>query len=194
MFYRLQLFSKWNYVRHFISTCLTWIHLHKRRKIWDNVIKNGSSKICWIQPLRKLKWDGLFSPYSLNVTFLYPIFRTLGEYELNRPYHFKFFKDCLPPILFAPFLNTLSHISFNISLRLLKKLKEKDEKQLDLERREQGFSIYLNGANVDLQLSGHHRSRKTKTAGGEYYPAGEECSKSIRKRLGQRLKFIQRWH
>ena len=74
----------------------------------------------------------------------------------------------------------------------MKKLKEKDEKQLDLERREQGFSIYLNGANVDLQLSGHHRSRKTKTAGGEYYPAGEECSKSIRKRLGQRLKFIQR--
>ena len=50
--------------------------------------------------------------------------------------------------------------------RLLKKLKEKDEKQLDLERREQGFSIYLNGANVDLQVSGHHKSRKTKTAGG----------------------------
>ena len=85
----------------------------------------------------------------------------------------KFFKGCLPQMLLGPFLNTLPHISFNISLRLLKKLKEKDEKQLDLERREQGFSIYLNGANVDLQLSGHHRSRKTKTAGGEYCSASK---------------------
>lgn len=50
--------------------------------------------------------------------------------------------------------------------RLLKTLKEKDEKQLDLERKEQGFSLYLNGANVGLHLSGHHKSRKTKTAGG----------------------------
>eukprot|EP00111_Clytia_hemisphaerica_P015485 TCONS_00045727-protein len=49
--------------------------------------------------------------------------------------------------------------------RILKKLKEKDEKQLDLEKREQGFSLYLNGANVGLHLSGNHRSRKTKTAG-----------------------------
>lgn len=49
--------------------------------------------------------------------------------------------------------------------KLLKTLKEKDEKQLDLERKEQGFSLYLNGANVGLHLSGHHKSRKTKTAG-----------------------------
>ena len=28
----------------------------------------------------------------------------------GRPYHFKFFKDCLPQILFGPFLNTLSHM------------------------------------------------------------------------------------
>ena len=30
---------------------------------------------------------------------------------LNRPYHFKFFKDCLAQILLSPFLNTLSHIN-----------------------------------------------------------------------------------
>ena len=33
---------------------------------------------------------------------------------LGRPYHFKFFKGCLPQILFDPFLNTLSHITFTI--------------------------------------------------------------------------------
>ena len=30
---------------------------------------------------------------------------------LSRPYHFKFFKDCLPQILLGPFLNTLSNIA-----------------------------------------------------------------------------------
>ena len=29
---------------------------------------------------------------------------------LGRPYHFKFFKGCLPQILLGPFLNTLSHL------------------------------------------------------------------------------------
>ena len=29
---------------------------------------------------------------------------------LCRPYHFKFFKDCLPQILLSPFLNTLNHL------------------------------------------------------------------------------------
>ena len=29
---------------------------------------------------------------------------------LNRPYHFKFFKGCLPQILLGSFLNTLSYI------------------------------------------------------------------------------------
>ena len=31
---------------------------------------------------------------------------------LGRPYHFKFFKDCLPQILLGPFLKTLTHIVF----------------------------------------------------------------------------------
>ena len=30
---------------------------------------------------------------------------------LNRPYPFKFLKDCLPQILLGPFLNILSHIN-----------------------------------------------------------------------------------
>ena len=29
---------------------------------------------------------------------------------LSRPYHFKFFKGCLPQIVLVPFLNTLSHL------------------------------------------------------------------------------------
>ena len=29
---------------------------------------------------------------------------------LSRPYHFKFFKGCLPQILLGPLFNTLSHI------------------------------------------------------------------------------------
>ena len=56
-----------------------------------------------------------------------------------------------------------------IHLRLLKKLKKKDEQQIELEKKEQGFSIYVNGANVELgrAYSGaKSRSRHTKTAGG----------------------------
>ena len=30
---------------------------------------------------------------------------------LSKPYHFKFFKGCLPPFLLGPFWNTLSQIS-----------------------------------------------------------------------------------
>ncbi|KAK6170887.1 hypothetical protein SNE40_019176 [Patella caerulea] len=35
--------------------------------------------------------------------------------------------------------------------RLVKKLRKKDKKQVDLERKEQGFSLYVNGANAELQ-------------------------------------------
>ena len=31
--------------------------------------------------------------------------------KTNRPYHFNFFKGCLPQILLGPFLNTLTHLS-----------------------------------------------------------------------------------
>ena len=58
-------------------------------KIWDKVFKNGPSNICGRQPFKNLKGYGL----------------------LSRPYHFKFFKGCLPQILLGPFLNTLSHMT-----------------------------------------------------------------------------------
>ena len=32
---------------------------------------------------------------------------------LSRAYHSKFFKGCLPQILFGPFLNTLTHIIYD---------------------------------------------------------------------------------
>ena len=32
------------------------------------------------------------------------------ERRQGRPYHFKFFKGCLPQISLGPFLNTLSHL------------------------------------------------------------------------------------
>ena len=50
---------------------------------WVKVFKNGPSKICGRQPLKKLKWYGL-------------------------P---KIFKGCLPQISLGPFLNTLTHIN-----------------------------------------------------------------------------------
>lgn len=46
--------------------------------------------------------------------------------------------------------------------RLLKKLKTKDEQQVELEKREQGFSLYINGANRDI--TNLPTSRRTKTA------------------------------
>ena len=42
--------------------------------MWDKLFKNGPSEICGRHPLK------------------------------SRPYPFKFFKDCLPQILFVPFL------------------------------------------------------------------------------------------
>ena len=36
--------------------------------------------------------------------------------------------------------------------RLLRKLRQKDSHQIELEKREQGFSLYLNGANNFRQI------------------------------------------
>ena len=33
---------------------------------------------------------------------------------LGRPYHFKFFRGCLPQIVLGPFLNSLTHFYFSI--------------------------------------------------------------------------------
>ena len=49
--------------------------------------------------------------------------------------------------------------------RLLKRLKAKGDEQVQLEKKEQGFSLYINGANKDL--ASLPTSRRTKTADGE---------------------------
>ena len=54
------------------------------RHRWNKVFKNGPSKTCGRQPLKNLKWYGL--------------------------YHFKFYKGRFRQILLGPFLNTLSQI------------------------------------------------------------------------------------
>ncbi|XP_048575764.1 katanin-interacting protein [Nematostella vectensis] len=74
--------------------------------------------------------------------------------------------------------------------RLLKRLKEKDEQQIEIEKKEQGFSIYVNGANtgivgppVTASPKSRCTSRQTKTA--DTY--------SERKRvLQQELQYLER--
>lgn len=68
-------------------------------------------------------------------------------------------------------VSTFFHQLFCPNCRLLKKLKKKDEQQIELEKKEQGFSIYVNGANVELgkaytRAKSRSSSRHTKTAGG----------------------------
>jgi len=57
-----------------------------------------------------------------------------------------------------------------IYTRIMKKLQNKNNEQKLLEQREQGFSLYINGANASLQLPVQRHVRKatnrnTKTAG-----------------------------
>ena len=68
------------------------------------------------------------------------------------------------------FRSFFSSLYFSHVIRLLKKLKAKDKKQKELEKREQGFSLYLNGANVDLNLrkAENKSSRKARTADGMF--------------------------
>ncbi len=59
-------------------------------------------------------------------------------------------------------------------LRLLSKLRKKDSRQIELEKKEQGFSLYLNGANLSKSNKApparkgrpKTRQRTSKTAGG----------------------------
>ncbi|XP_077979703.1 LOW QUALITY PROTEIN: protein KATNIP homolog [Glandiceps talaboti] len=48
--------------------------------------------------------------------------------------------------------------------RLMKRLKKKDDKQIELEKREQGFALYVNGANANNRTTpASTRSKPTKT-------------------------------
>ena len=53
----------------------------------------------------------LFEACSFQISHLTSQ-RTFGLLAkgLSRPYHFNFFKGCLPQILLGPFLNTLTHL------------------------------------------------------------------------------------
>ena len=62
----------------------------KQSSIWG---KYGPIKICGRQSLKNLKLYGLPDMACLS-----------------RPYHFKFFKGCLPQTLLGPFLSILSHL------------------------------------------------------------------------------------
>ena len=53
------------------------------------------------------------SIHSQAVELIQPL--ELCNICLSRPYHFKFFKGCLPPISLGPFLNTLSHLTFALA-------------------------------------------------------------------------------
>ncbi|KAK7501363.1 hypothetical protein BaRGS_00007488, partial [Batillaria attramentaria] len=56
--------------------------------------------------------------------------------------------------------------------RLLKRLQRKDQKDVQLERKEKGFSIYMNGANTDLPAPSSGRVRpRVKTATESRNPA-----------------------
>ena len=58
-----------------------------------------------------IKWINIFKN-GPSINLLKIAFKTLG-----RPYHFKFFKGCLPQILLGPFLNTLTQIKAHTSFK-----------------------------------------------------------------------------
>ena len=63
-----------------------WHFQNKEHHIWVKVFKNGPSKICGRKPVKF--WSDTVC--------------------LSRPYHFKFFKGCLPQILLGPFLTYIT--------------------------------------------------------------------------------------
>ena len=51
----------------------------------------------------------------ITLSFLKAVFgpsKICGRLEdcLGRPYHFNFFKACVPQVLFGPFVNTMTHL------------------------------------------------------------------------------------
>ena len=73
----------------------TWKHISNERNLFK--INNKDTLMIW---------DKVFKNGPCKIC-------------LSRPYHFKFFKGCLPQILLDPLLNTLSHIIDAIPLPLL---------------------------------------------------------------------------
>lgn len=58
-----------------------------------------------------------------------------------------------------------------ILVRLLKKLRQKDSHQLELEKKEQGFALYLNGANLTNRYQPPPTSRSVHRSSQRVDPA-----------------------
>ena len=90
------------YVRTWLLKCyFVWVHSFQIANFVD-VYGSRYSKIDQV----KFVEDSLQKNWSDMVC--------LGRSSLGRPYHFKFFKGCLPQILFGPSLNTFSQIFITI--------------------------------------------------------------------------------
>ncbi|KAK7112200.1 hypothetical protein V1264_011687 [Littorina saxatilis] len=76
--------------------------------------------------------------------------------------------------------------------RLLKRLRRKDRKQIQVERKEKGFSIYVNGANSDLPTEAVAHSRpRVKTASDSGNPAVAKLQELRRKESEQNKRRVK---
>ena len=90
--------------------------------------KNGSLKLISLETIEEIiyRWHLHQHPkkcktfgflMSLCWQFLSKqIGQSIHKWPASRPYHFKFFKGCLPQISLGPFLNILSQIMVSVSL------------------------------------------------------------------------------
>ena len=91
-------------------------------RIWNNLLihPSGFLKIKFGSFIRNkvIKYVSRYSRMD-RVKFVEDsLFEEGMMVSLNRPYHFKFFKGCLPQILLGPFLNTLTHILIKVSVSI----------------------------------------------------------------------------
>jgi hypothetical protein len=76
------------------------------------------------------------------------------------------FRQKSSPLVSAHFANEYDNYLMKLAQKnkSLKQLRQKDEHQVQMESREQGFSVYINGANSLSKPSRHQKQRKAKTA------------------------------
>ena len=78
-------------------------------RLWENTVQNNFEY-------------GYFLRSVVNMIIHETKYSRMGKVTfveislLITPYRFKFFKDCLPQILLGPFLNTLPHMFFEVSI------------------------------------------------------------------------------
>ena len=90
------------------------IDIHKRNHQYQRCLNS----ILEIEMLKMLSYQSQFYNETLNQKQRKPSFYLAQVFKcffyLSGPYHFKFFKGCLPQILLGSFLNTLNHMIFLI--------------------------------------------------------------------------------